>query len=287
MVCMSTRSCSLFASVLQVLVQFDPKNVSNIYARAPFPYFEDVLEIAYDAASHRAFFYTNSQTVDTYNTLTLQPLGRVVLPFRSYPASAFHFDARANGLWFVFPDDGVVDVCYLGADDKSGTLVCAPAHAVRGDFSYVRDASAFDAASRTLAATVNGGPDGNPMLLVWQVDTPVAATPVPLADLCQNMKAVSNANGTVELVCVSFTFNTLARVNVRTGALQPIAELPFLENPNLLTATVHSSSYFAQLYGAIDFTWTEIDVQSGKTVHSSTIPVSQIPELAFCTYIAN
>ena len=71
-----------------------------------------------------------------------------------------------------------------------------------------------------------------------------------------------------------------------------IATMPIAQNPNYHTATVHrhadgqSSSYFAQLFGAIEYTWVEIDVASGKTVSSSTLPVDQLPELSFCTYIS-
>ncbi len=45
-------------------------------------------------------------------------------------------------------------------------------------------------------------------------------------------------------------------------------------------------SLLLQLYGALYYTWVEIDLQTGKTVHSTPFPLDTLPELAFCMYVA-
>ena len=53
------------------ILQFDPHNVTNIFAIENFPYYENIIGRAYDSKNKRVFFYSESFEVLVYDAVTM------------------------------------------------------------------------------------------------------------------------------------------------------------------------------------------------------------------------
>ena len=269
------------------ILQFDPHNVTNIFGIQGFPYHENIIGRAYDPKNHRVFFYSESFEIIVYDALTMNLTRVLPLTFSSTFATAFHYDPSADRLWFGTPLENGFEFSYLAVNETNGTPQVAAT--VSGSWMADLDASAFDYTSRLLAAQVSDMNGGNYVVTI-NVDTMATSQPAAMSDLCQDMHAV-DVNGTTKFVCATFTLNLLVVVDPMTGAFTEIAALPWFENPNLTATAVlrlpedNTSRYFAQLYGAWVYTFVEYDIRTGLMLHNSSIPVGQLPELAYCTYV--
>ena len=275
-------------SVPNEMLQFNPQNVSDIYGNVSYPYFEETIGRAYDASRHRIFFYTESFYITVYDAVTMQQTSLISLDMQSQFSVAFHYDPVQDRLWLAYPtlNSGLV-FCWIPASQKHSNSTC-PA-SLPGSWGPSYDMSAFDPVSRILTVQMDDD-SGVHHITSLNVDTLAITKPAALLDLCQGVEAV-DVNGTTAFVCVTFTFSSLVTVDPVSGNFTAIASLPFLENPIRTSATVlrqpesQTSRYFVQLYGAFVYTFAEFDLRSGKILASSTIPVGQAPELAFCTYV--
>lgn len=243
-----------------VMLQFNPKNVTNIYNQIAFPYFESVIGRAYDAKNHTVYYYLESFQVVGYDVMTMQQTAQLQLPFESSPATAFVYDEKLAGFWFTMPNNEAVDLCFLHQTDTSGKLQCTQNYP--GMYSYVNDGSAFDPVSRVLITTLNNAV-GNNVLVRFNVDGTSRPTELPAEDICQNMH-VAKVKGRQEFVCVDFTFNLLMILNPDNGKLTDIMAFPFLENPNETASTVSGTSFYTELYGMWEYTWVEVDLATGR-----------------------
>jgi hypothetical protein len=275
-------------SVPNEMLQFNPRNVSDIYGNVSYPFFEETIGRAYDASRRRIFFYTESFCISVYDAVSMQQTSRISMDVTSEFSVAFHYDPVHDRLWLAYPtaNTGLV-FCWIPASQKQSNPTC-PA-TLPGNWGPSYDMSAFDPVSRILTVQMDDD-SGVHHITSLNVDTLVISKPAAMLDLCQGVEAV-DVNGTVAFVCVSFTFNTLVTVDPVSGNFSAITSLPFLENPIRTSATAlrqpesQTSRYFVQLYGAFVYTFAEFDIRSGKILASSTIPVGQAPELAYCTYV--
>lgn len=281
------------------MIQFDPRNVSNIYKDVPYEYYEDTIARAYDSVKQRWFLLLETADVVVFDALNLTLVGQIPLSqFSLQIPESMHYDPKTDTLWFV----------YLAYETTAGQYCSLPATAVSqrggekltlkatpsctsfsGDYDYLMDASAFDAASGMIYTQLSSQSSGQ-SLLAFNTRTQTASPNVPMVELCQSMR-IAIVNKTTSIVCVRFVTNDLVAVDPTTGHCTRLFQFPPLRNPVLTTAlTIPSadgttSSYFVQLVSIATYEWVEIDVSIGKILHNSSILINKHLPLAMTIYV--
>jgi hypothetical protein len=278
------------------MLQFDPNNVSNTFNDISYEYYEDTIARAYDPVTRRWFLLLEQADVVVFDAVNLTFVGQISLSqFSIQIPESMHFDPPTNTLWFVYLafESTPGQYCGLSAtpQEKGAKLIQAPScYSFSGDYSYLIDASAFDVSSGmiwTQLPSMKSGQD----LLGFNVRTKALTTPVPMLELCQDMR-VAMVNKTSTLVCIRFVTNDIVAVDTATGHCTRLVQLPPLHDPIHTTAiTVPSadgttSSFFVQLQGIATYQWVEIDLLSAEVLHNSSTLINKHLPLAMTIYVS-
>jgi hypothetical protein len=159
-------------------------------------------------------------------------------------------------------------------------------------YTYTTDSSAFDPSTSTIWVGLDKAlPEKGHVLVGFNVATKENVPAVPIKDLCQNMEVVQIDSATT-LACVRFAHGELVQLDSATGKTKNIHDYPMTHSPEPYSSTViahadgESSSYFTLLFGDRDYSWTEVDVKSGKKIASTEIATKSLPgHLALSQYI--
>lgn len=285
------------------MIQFDPRNVSNVYNDITYEYYEDTIARAYDPVKQRWFLALETADVIVFDAVNLTFIGQIPLSqFSIQIPESMHYDPKTDTLWFVYlAYEGTAgQYCGLSASPSSILPIKTKGEKLplkappsctsfSGDYDYLMDASAFDAASGMIYTQLSAqtGQD----LLAFNTRTQVVSAAVPMVELCQSMR-IAIVNKTTSIVCVRFLTNDLVSVDPTTGHCVRLFQFPPLRNPILTTAlTVPStdgttSSYFVQLQSIATYEWVEIDVSLGKILHNSSTLINKHLPLAMTIYVS-
>jgi len=278
------------------MLQFDPKNVTNTFSDIAYEYYEDTIARAYDPATQRWFLLLEQADVVVFNAVNLTYVGQISLSqFSIQIPEAMHYDPQTNMLWFVYLafESTPGQYCGLSAapQAKGAKLDDPTCYSFTGDYSYLIDASAYDAATGNIWTQLPSMKAGQ-YLLGFNTRTHAVTTPVPMVELCQDMR-MGIVNKTSALVCIRFVTNDIVSVDTATGHCTRLVQLPPLHDPIHTTAvTVPSadlttSSFFVQLQGLATYEWVEIDLSTAKVLHNSSTLINKHLPLAMTIYVSS
>ena len=282
-----------------IILAFDPTNVTNQFGNAEFKYFESALCSSYDKAGGR-YFVLLEGAIAVFEPTTLAETASI--PYSLGPAEywpdTMHYDAKNDSLWLLTnPYPGVMRFCSTPATfnttGEAAKLVC---HDNLNDkYVYLAGSSAFDNLNddeRVIwVGLTKELPQKGTVLIGFNVDTLENIPAVAINDACQNMQVVQ-VDGTTGLVCVNFKRNELVHLDSATGKFTSIRSFPMTHDPTPYSSAValhadgKSSTYYALLSGSIDYQWVAIDVKTGKQAGATTeIAKSALPgHLALSQY---
>jgi len=272
------------------MLAFSPKDLNNVLVEIPYPYYESTLAGVYDPIKRQYLLLVETgPEVNIYDALNLTrilsvPLSRISIQF----PDAMHYDYLTNLIWLVYVAENGVNYCALPPSSNGTGFKCYGPFS--GDYSYTADASAYDLRNKKIWTVLLEMEGGRQSLLGFDTQSLTAANPIEIKELCQDAQVVTIKNQSV-LVCVRFVSNDLCSVDTTTGTFTKIYDFPPLSNPILHSTTIHTTddgsttSYYAELYGAVESTWIEIDVATGAVLSNSTVSALQNLPLAMPVYV--
>jgi len=273
------------------MLAFSPTDLNKVLIQIPYPYYESTLAGVYDPTQHRYMLMVETgPEVNIYDALNLTkilsvPLSKISIQF----PDAMHYDYVTDLIWLVYalPDTGV-NYCALPPTSTGTGFKCYGPFS--GNYSYTTDASAYDLKNKKIWTVLMEMQGGRSALLGFDTTTLTATTPIEINELCQDMQVVTLKNQST-LVCVRFVSNDLCSLNTDTGTFTKIYNFPPLSPPIYHSTTIRvatdgsTTSYYAELYGAVESTWVEIDIVTGTVLSNSSVSALQNLPLAMPVYV--